>query len=302
MIHDVSFRLDENSRELSLPYRDAFPCGIEFYDSSGAIGKIITWHWHPYFEINYVTEGEVIYRIDQEEYLLKKGEAIFINASRLHMISLPPHCARATHYAVKFDKSLFCGTGNNYLEEKYISPVLNNRGFSSYAIRPDSEAGVHMISRLHRLFHDFLEEPFGYEYHVIGELGQFWAEMLSYARAEGCLAEKLHTSDNDKILPMIQYITDHYQEKISLPDIASAASISTRECDRCFARYIRMSPMEYLNFYRVRKASEMLVHTQNSILDISQECGFHSSSYFSKLFRREFGCNPREFRDRHTQD
>lgn len=297
MIREAYFRLDESSRELSLPYRDAFPCGIEFYDSSGSIGNMITWHWHPFFEINYVTEGEMMYYIDQEEYLMKKGEALFVNESRLHMLSLPPGCARETHYAIKFDKRFFCGNGNNYLEEKYVAPVVNNRGFSAYVIRPDTEAGVQMISHLHRMFHDFIEEPFGYEYDVMGELGHFWTEMMTSARTEGLLTEGLHTSDNDKMIPMIQYIADHYREKIILEDIAAAAAVSTRECDRCFSRYIRMSPIEYLNFYRIRRASELLVHTRGSILEIAEECGFHSPSYFSRLFRREFGCNPREFRE-----
>lgn len=300
MIRDASFRTDETSRELSLPYRDTFPCGIERYDSSGTLGKRIAWHWHPFFEINYVTDGEMIYRVDQEEYLMKKGEAIFINAGCLHMLSLPLGCPRETHYSIKFGRNFFCGNGNNYLEEKYVSPVLNSRGFASYVVRPDTEDGIQMIACLHRLFHDFIEEPFGYEYDVIGQLGHFWCDMLAGAREKGLLAEGLRSSDNDKMIPMLQYITDHYQEKVSLGDIAAAAAVSPRECGRCFSRYVRMSPIEYLNFYRICKASELLVHTQDNILNVAEECGFHSPSYFCKMFRREFGCNPREFRSQNT--
>ena len=52
---------------------------------------------------------------------------------------------------------------------------------------------------------------------------------------------------------------------------------------------------------RLQKAQELLRGTEKSVLDIAQETGFGTSSYFTELFRREMGCAPLEYRKRYRQ-
>ena len=74
------------------------------------------------------------------------------------------------------------------------------------------------------------------------------------------------------------------------------AAISVRECSRCFDRCIGVSPIQYLNNYRLHMAAEMLLSTKASILEISENCGFNSAAYFSKLFSEAMGCTPHQYR------
>ena len=56
--------------------------------------------------------------------------------------------------------------------------------------------------------------------------------------------------------------------------------------------------MKYLNGYRLRKGVELLRDTEMNISEIAYSCGFSGASYFSELFRRDFGTTPTDYRER----
>ena len=85
---------------------------------------------------------------------------------------------------------------------------------------------------------------------------------------------------------MMNFVHDHFRDKIYLEEIASAAGISPRECARCFRRQIGSTPMDYLNQYRVRMAADELKMTAKPISVIGEECGFASDSYFGKIYEQ----------------
>jgi len=62
------------------------------------------------------------------------------------------------------------------------------------------------------------------------------------------------------------------------------------------------SPLEYLNTVRINKACYLLRSTENSILNISEDVGFHSISSFNRYFSRMIGMSPREYRCCDSQD
>ena len=94
----------------------------------------------------------------------------------------------------------------------------------------------------------------------------------------------------------MEFIENHFFEKILVEDIAGAAGVSVRECTRCFSKVIGQPPIEYLNRLRIRQAAGMLVETDRSIGDISERCGFVSDSYFGKMFKELMGCTPSSYR------
>ena len=89
-----------------------------------------------------------------------------------------------------------------------------------------------------------------------------------------------------------------YRNEISLSDIADAAKVSKREALRCFQEEIHISPGAYLKDYRLQMACTMLRNTSETITTVSQNCGFHSASYFGKVFRSQMGCTPYEFKNK----
>ena len=63
-----------------------------------------------------------------------------------------------------------------------------------------------------------------------------------------------------------------------------------------FKEYLHQPPIDFLNKYRLKVSGYLLTHTQSSITEIALSCGFNHLSYFSKIFLREYGCTPTEYR------
>ena len=100
-------------------------------------------------------------------------------------------------------------------------------------------------------------------------------------------------------LDILMYIQEHYAEKITLADIAATANICQSECCRFFKKHMNESLFDYLLSFRIEKSLPLLVDQQLSITEISNLCGFSSSSYYTKVFREHMGCTPTAYQAGH---
>ncbi|MCJ7549088.1 MAG: substrate-binding domain-containing protein, partial [Anaerolineae bacterium] len=94
------------------------------------------------------------------------------------------------------------------------------------------------------------------------------------------------------VLGAMAYIHTHYMNPISRSDIAEHVGVSERHLSRCFRREIGVTPISYLNRYRVRQAKRLLEADVRGITDVALAVGFSSGGYFSRVFRREMGVSP----------
>ncbi len=99
---------------------------------------------------------------------------------------------------------------------------------------------------------------------------------------------------------MLAFIQENYAQQISLTKIAQSAGISKSEAARCFEKLVQKSPGRYLMDLRLEKAQQMLIQGHVSIAEIAEKSGFGSSSYFCKIFKRELGMTPLQYRNRET--
>lgn len=105
---------------------------------------------------------------------------------------------------------------------------------------------------------------------------------------------------NLKFKKMLLYINDHFQEAMSLGEVAKRFNINVSFASRLFSQYFKMGYSQYLSLLRLRKSRELLQSTQLSIEKISYIVGFNDSAYFSKLFKKHYGVTPYEFRCRES--
>ncbi len=94
----------------------------------------------------------------------------------------------------------------------------------------------------------------------------------------------------------VQYMYHHMHHKIALEDLANDSQMSVSRFSFIFKEQLCLSPMEYLNDLRLERARRMLLLGNKSILEISQECGFGSTSYFTTRFSKKLGCTPSSYR------
>ncbi len=95
---------------------------------------------------------------------------------------------------------------------------------------------------------------------------------------------------------MLKYIQEHFDEALSVRQIAESVSVSESECMRCFRNTIGITPIAYLKSYRLQCAAELLENTKDPVSDIGGRCGFLEMSYFSRAFRQVYGCTPSQYR------
>jgi AraC family transcriptional regulator len=95
---------------------------------------------------------------------------------------------------------------------------------------------------------------------------------------------------------MQSYIMEHYQEEITLEDLAKAAMYSPWHALRAFSECFSKTPFEYLRAVRLSAAAKKLRDTNKSVLDIALESAFGSHEGFTKAFSREFAISPQRYR------
>lgn len=296
MIYSTPFKTDTHKKEISFCDPENYPYICFYREMDDFIDRSISWHWHSALEIDYVTEGSVEYFTTEGAVTVEKGELIFINANILHMVAAKEKMPGCKVYAHLFDVTFLAGSYNSLLGQKYILPVIKNNSISMIKISPDSYQTVEMARRFLKTVELNREEPFGYEFMIREQLSGFWLLLLQETEQRNPIQTEKKPADDGRIKLMLNYIHEKYSQHISLEDIAASANISTRECTRCFQRSIRISPVSYLNRYRIHMAADMLINTADSILTVSENCGFSSNSYFGRLFHQLMGCTPAQFR------
>lgn len=122
----------------------------------------------------------------------------------------------------------------------------------------------------------------------VEETLQHLADALAHKRKAGSESQQI-------ALKAMAFIHSYYAEPISRSDVAAHVGLSERHLTRCFHQEVGLTPITYLNRYRVRQARMLLDAGQKGITDIAGEVGFSSSSYFTRVFRDEMGVSPREY-------
>jgi signal transduction histidine kinase/DNA-binding LacI/PurR family transcriptional regulator/AraC-like DNA-binding protein len=107
---------------------------------------------------------------------------------------------------------------------------------------------------------------------------------------------KLSTEAQRLVRQAMAYIHQHYAEPISRTDLARHVALSEDYLTSCFRKELGVTPITYLNRYRVNRARQLLNDTDHSVTEIALKVGFSDSGYFSRVFRREVGLSPEAYR------
>lgn len=96
--------------------------------------------------------------------------------------------------------------------------------------------------------------------------------------------------------PVLQYITEHYQEPITVGSLSSLLYIHDTTLRTWFKKAINMSPLEYIHYTRITTACSLLQKTNIPISQIAEDVGYTTLSSFNRHFEAICGCSPRQYR------
>ncbi|TWT75695.1 HTH-type transcriptional activator RhaS [Posidoniimonas polymericola] len=105
----------------------------------------------------------------------------------------------------------------------------------------------------------------------------------------------------ERLNEAITHITNHYEEKITLENLAELSHLSVSQFKRVFKQLFRQTPAKYVTHVRINAACLMLRETSLTLESIAVRTGFYDASHFSRLFKAEMNQTPRSFREQTTR-
>lgn len=102
----------------------------------------------------------------------------------------------------------------------------------------------------------------------------------------------------EMIRPALEYIKEHFQENITIQQLAAVVHLSESYFMNQFQRHVGFTAIEYISHFRINQACRLLGDTRKSVLEVAFDCGFRNISNFNRQFRKVTGCSPTEYRKR----
>lgn len=250
-------------------------------------------HWHHELELQIVLKGSAEYQVNGTPYVVEEGCAIYIAPEAIHL------ARELSGGTIGYDIVLLPQILINLMRsancENYTLPLTTRRP-EALVITPERKEGHKILEYMRRMYYTE-STHFTYELFLLENLIGIWRNLLSILPKPSKDPE-----DSGKLLreqrmkDMLDYIHQNYIQPITIQDVAGAANISKNECFRCFSELSKMTPVEYVNKFRLLQASQLLLTTEKSMSDICFMTGFNNTSYFSKKFKDQYGVSPKTYR------
>ena len=146
-----------------------------------------------------------------------------------------------------------------------------------------------------------------YQERIIGykDILEALSEIICHSLIRGIVGvktEKNLISDNFEIENIIEYMHQHFGQKITVEELAKKTNMSKSHFIRVFKKITGLSPMDYLINIRIEKAKKLLGAGTKNISEISFLCGFNSLSHFSSTFSKIVGVSPSKYNSLYSRN
>lgn len=243
------------------------------------------YHWHDECEFICVTNGKCECIINGKNIEVESGQVVLITPGELHAVN---SIDDGHFFAIVFHPYMIFGTEVNDLFSKNI---IFKRIFDKNTTLDKS-----IISAIFRIRSTFYNRYFGFELIIKALITEIFGTI--YENKFYTLSNKKEAPAFNQFAHIIEYIHNHFNEKILLDDVVIYSNFSKSYLIRLFKKNTGKTFSSYLNSYRIYKAKEMLDDGNESILEISANCGFENVAYFIKIFKRITGTTPYKYRTR----
>ena len=258
-------------------------------------------HRHDFAELVTVINGAGVHVTAGEEYCLRPGDVFVVGGDRrhgyvrcdhLHLVNL---IFDLDHLPVP---TLDLRTLPGFHALFALEPVFRRQhGFRS-RLHLDGAAFDRSQTLLQRLEHELKARPPGYAAMAAATFLELVTGLArAYDAAHGAEARRLV-----RLARVLCHLEEDYAEPITLPQLADLGHMSVATLIRLFRRGTGTTPIRYLLRFRVHRAAALLDHDPDCrIIDAARAVGIHDANHFTRLFRREYDCTPREYARLHRR-
>ncbi|MBB3113763.1 AraC family L-rhamnose operon regulatory protein RhaS [Paenibacillus phyllosphaerae] len=253
-------------------------------------------HRHADFsELVIVLSGNATHIVNTDASFIKKGDVFVINGTTPHAYKDPANfkiCnimyrSEMLQYAGP-DLRTSSGYQTLFILEPYYRSIHPYRNKLSLPV-PSLESISPLIAAM---VEEYENQAQGYQTMLLSQ----FIGLVVYLSRQFDLHQEANPSNLHHVASAISYMEDHYLEPLTLQEIADHANISARHLNRIFRSYYETTPIAYLQRLRLERAYNLLKQTSLPVTQVSYECGFNDSNYFTRQFTKSYGVSPRTLR------
>ncbi len=248
-------------------------------------------HMHKEFEICMVLSGMVTVYTNQETRTFEKGDLILCN----------PHQSHELHALTENAVLLSIQTASGFCARAYpdIRRLEFDNIFLSFQEKPRE------LPRLRRLALEvaelYLKKESNYEFFCMAHLYEIFGILLC-TQPWHKVSEREQTEQyykGERMNRITNYIESHFTEKVMLTDIARQEKLSMHYLSHFFKEMLGIPFQQYVALMRFERARKLVERTSKSITEICLECGFSDYRYLNKIYQKQLGYTPMEYRSSH---
>ncbi|WP_158629944.1 AraC family transcriptional regulator [Cohnella sp. AR92] len=271
-----------------------FPVGI-YHMQQEAGQPILESHWHDEVEFLFVEAGQAVFRVGYDEFELHAGDTVFIGGGELHG-AFPLNGSGCSYSAVVFDLNWLIDPKDG-ISANFLQPLNRGRLALISPATSSAEWGGRILRLLRAIAEMETSSDPAKEIKVKGMLylilAEYWSagEWTAGSRADGQDARTI-----ERLKGAMAHIERNFNRRLPVGELAKIAGMSDGHFSRVFKEFMRKTPVEYMNHYRLRQAALLLGDSALSVGEVALEAGFDNFSYFSKMFKSLYRCSPSDYR------
>lgn len=278
---------------------------FEIYEKEGIPSGAMEMHFHGFFELMYIVEGNFTILLDNVTYQLQAGDFILIDCNRLHhyqyVSPADKRCKRVLLWIARPYLEALAGSGgfagNDPAEKPLDLTACFTRAETPAWHFPAlaNEQLVRYYTRLLYLEHDPALLSREKQLLQRSYLTLFFVYLNKLVRDKQYSLPLAENSSNEMITRVSAYLADHISEPVSLETLAGVVHLSKYHFIRTFKELTGMTVHDYINHKRIIRSCE-LINDDRPLKTVYYQCGYASYSAFYRNFKAINGLSPVEYK------
>ncbi len=253
-------------------------------------------HWHNEFEIVYQASGNSKFHINDICFKLNEGEVTLVPSEAIHFANSTTE-ENYTFYSIVFNPLFLCTKKIDICDSKYLEPIIKYRWILPIILKSDNKLGCSIIDTVKNLIDRYKTHDKAYELGIKSFLFEFFYKIIANDILKFDTSEYHNEEDQiNKIKNALLFIHEYYPEKMTLNLLAKECNMSASYFAHYFKKVTKMTPVEYLIDYRIKKSCLLIKNSDLNIIDIAFETGFNNLSNFNRNFKKIINMTPTSFR------
>ena len=252
------------------------------------------WHYHPEYELTLIVDSAGQRLIGDNVASYGSGDFVLLGPNLPHAWTSQRHPARGAEHRALVVQFSDAGLPRSLFEVAEFARIRELLGRCQRGVQFSRRVAQRMESRLRRLTTLHGLPAWLALVEILHDLADYAGRELASLRFAAALPERQQL----QVQRALGFIEKHYDQDISLPQVAKAAGVSAPTVVRLFRKVVGRTFVKHLTELRIGGAARQLIDTNKGIAEVAYASGFNNLANFNRKFRRSKGMTPSEFRSR----